>query len=37
MPYKIELNKKYIKEIGIVTDIKIDNFNYIKNIKGLLS
>ena len=23
MPYKIELNKKYIKEIGIVTDIKL--------------
>ncbi len=23
MPYKIELNKKYLKEIGIITDIKL--------------
>lgn len=35
MPYKIELNKKYIKEIGIVTDIKLIILTILK-ILGLV-
>lgn len=32
MPYKIELNKKYLKEIGITTDIKIIFLTILKII-----
>lgn len=35
MPYKIELNKKYINEIGIMTDIKIIILTILK-ILGLI-
>lgn len=35
MPYKIELNKKYIKESGIITDIKII-FLTIFKVAGLI-
>ena len=35
MPYKIELNKKYINEIGIMTDIKIIILTILK-ILGLV-
>ena len=35
MPYKIELNKKYIKEAGIITDIKII-FLTIFKVAGLI-
>lgn len=35
MPYKIELNKKYIKEIGVVTDIKLIILTILK-ILGLV-
>lgn len=35
MPYKIELNKKYIKEIGMVTDIKLIILTILK-ILGLV-
>lgn len=35
MPYKIELNKKYIEESGIITDIKIIFLTILK-ITGLL-
>ena len=35
MPYKIELNKKYIKEAGLITDIKII-FLTIFKIVGLI-
>lgn len=36
MPYKIELNKKYIKEAGIITDIKII-FLTIFKVAGLIN
>ncbi|WP_297432216.1 sugar transferase [uncultured Cetobacterium sp.] len=35
MPYKIELNKKYIKEAGLITDIKII-FLTIFKVAGLI-
>lgn len=35
MPYKIELNKKYIQEIGLITDIKII-FLTIFKVVGLI-
>ena len=35
MPYKIELNKKYIQEIGVITDIKII-FLTIFKVVGLI-
>lgn len=35
MPYKIELNKKYIKEAGLITDIKII-FLTIFKVTGLI-
>ena len=35
MPYKIELNKKYIKESGVITDIKII-FLTIFKVAGLI-